>query len=362
MVGAMNRFPQILERYLFIWLVASSALAFWWPRGPGAWLPSAWDPFMATTGVVMSVLIGITMFAIGCMLPLDEVRQLASRWPTVLSGTAIQFTAMPLLAYTIGRSFGLTGDHFVGVVVVGCVPGAMASNVLTMNARGNTSYSVSLTTSATLLSPIVVPLVMALVLASDRTVTIPFAKTSGMLLMTVVGPVVAGHLLSRRFPTWQSVFRPCGSVVANLAILWIIAAVVGRNRETLSEFRLDLIAALLAINIGGYVAGFGGGRVLKLPDPMRRALTLEIGMQNAGLGATLATQLFPGHPAIAVAPAMYTFGCMLTGVVLARFWASRQQRPVGDVDGTKNHRPPDSPLVDTTTEISRPSGRPPDLD
>jgi BASS family bile acid:Na+ symporter len=80
----------------------------------------------------------------------------------------------------------------------------------------------------------------------------------------------------------------------------------------------------LAVNLGGYMIGYVGGWLQRLPEPMRRALTIEIGMQNAGLGAVLATQLFPGQDqrSIAIAPAMYTFGCMLTGTMLAQLWAS----------------------------------------
>jgi len=83
-----------------------------------------------------------------------------------------------------------------------------------------------------------------------------------------------------------------------------------------------LFGALISINLGGYLAGYASGALLRLPEPMRRALTLEIGMQNAGLGATLATQLFTSD-AVALAPAIYTFGCMLTGTVLAKIWSLR---------------------------------------
>jgi predicted Na+-dependent transporter len=78
---------------------------------------------------------------------------------------------------------------------------------------------------------------------------------------------------------------------------------------------------LLALNVGGYLAGAVGGRLLRLSSPMRRALILEIGMQNAGLGATLAVELFGKNCAEAIAPAVYAFGCMLTGTVLVRLWA-----------------------------------------
>jgi BASS family bile acid:Na+ symporter len=61
---------------------------------------------------------------------------------------------------------------------------------------------------------------------------------------------------------------------------------------------------------------------MRLPEPMRRALTLEVGMQNAGLGAALAVKLFPDQAGVAIAPALYTFGCMLTGTMLAHIWGN----------------------------------------
>ena len=261
------------------------------------------------------------------MLPQDEVRQLVRRWPSVLGGTALQYSTMPLLACAMGYLWGLSGDYWIGLVMVGCVPGAMASNVLTFNAGGNTSYSVSLTTSATLLSPLAVPLVLGLALHTDQSVDVWVLvdEATRKLLMTVVVPVVGGHLLARRFRDWQSVGTRLGSIVANLAILWIIAVVVALNRERLAPASgavplARLLPALLMVNVGGYLCGYAGGLAMRLPDPMRRALMLEIGMQNAGLGAFLASSLFMGRDAIAIAPAMYAFGCMLTGTLLAGVW------------------------------------------
>lgn len=300
----------MLERYLLIWLLLLSGAAYGWP-----------EP-LAATRPVLPWLIAVTMFSIGLMLPRDEVRQVFRRWPTVFGGTAIQYAVMPLLAFVMGKSFGLTGDAFIGIVVVGCVPGAMASNVLTLNARGNTSYSVSLTTAATFLSPIAVPLVLALALQSSDAVDVDILwKASKMLVLTVVVPVFVGHLLSRRFAAMERYSQRYGAIVANLAILWIIAVVVAISKSQLQQLRLDLFGALLAVNLLGYAAGYGGGWGMRLPEPMRRALTLEVGMQNAGLGAALAVKLFPDQPGVAIAPAIYTFGCMLTGTMLARIWA-----------------------------------------
>lgn len=274
----------MLQRYLIVWLSLSSYVAYQWTNWfPGTADAPAFDPFTASKPG-LPYLIAVTMFAIGWMLPREEVRMVARRWPTVLSGTALQYATMPLLAWCVGRSFGFEGDMLIGIIMVGCVPGAMASNVLTLLARGNTSYSVSLTTSATLLSPLLVPIVLSLALKTQQAVTINPLQVSCTLFLTVVLPVVTGHLLGRTFPNIERHARVVGSTVANLAILWIIAAVVGMNRDRLASLASNwsetwlLPAALLTINIGGYSAGYAGGVAMRLPEPMRRALTLEVGM------------------------------------------------------------------------------------
>lgn len=361
----------VLQRYLVVWLVLLSGIAYAWPRlvahvsaleparqaaddvpldeGAAGQRSSAiaptsdhlvestsaagLDPFLWWTRPVQIAaagpwntsrlwyLIAATMFSIGWLLPRDEVRQVLTRWPTVLGGVALQYTAMPLLAVGAAQLVGLEGADWVGVVLVGCVPGAMASNVLTLVARGNVSYSLSLTTTATLVSPLVVP--TALWLALGQRVDFPVAQTSVELAGFVVLPVVAGHLVGRSLPALAWTAARLGPLVANLAILLVIAVVVASNRERLTQFAPLTLAALVAINVLGYTAGATGGRLLRLPAAMRRALTLEIGMQNAALGSTLALSLFPDEPATAIAPAIYTFGCMFTGTLLARWWAEQ---------------------------------------
>jgi bile acid:Na+ symporter, BASS family len=317
----------MLQRFLLVWLVLSSLAAYYWP----AWIPVGPDPFLRSAPWLW-LLITVTMFSIGWMLPRDEVRQLRFRWPTILGGTAVQYLTMPLLAYLMGRACGLTGEYLIGVVMVGSVPGAMASNVLTFLAGGNTSYSVSLTTSATLLSPLAVPLALGLALQAERAVDQRVLIQAALqLLGTVVVPVIAGYVCANWFPAWRGAAQRIGSTVANLTILWIIAVVVAANRDKLSGSAAEvplgaLLIALTGLNLGGYLAGYLGGTVMRLPVPMRRALTLEVGMQNAGLGAFLARELFVGGDAIAMAPAMYTFGCMLTGTILASWWSRTRER------------------------------------
>ena len=320
----------MLQRYLLLWLILLSALAYAWPVNRLA----GFDPFTPYQPYLWHF-IAATMFAIGWMLPRDEVLQVARRWPLVLAGTAVQFVTMPLLAYSVAKLGGFDNQQFIGLIIVGCVPGAMASNVLTLMAKGNVSYSLSLTTSATLLSPLFVPL--ALRVALGNSVDFPTGEVMWQLVWAIVLPVVSGHALGRLVPKWEARAKRIGSTVANLTILWVIAVVVALNRDRIADLAADysasakLLGGLLVINVLGYLAGYGGGFALRLPEPMRRALTLEIGMQNAGLGATLAAKFFA--PEAAIPAALYTFGCMFTGTILARLWANRSPAADKKSDG-----------------------------
>lgn len=302
----------MLQRLLLVWLVLLSLLAYFWDK----WLPSAWDPFLLTKPY-LNGLFAVTMLAVGSLLPAGEIRQVARRWPTVIGGTAVQYLSMPLLAYAMARLFGLEGPVTIGVLIAGCVPGAMASNVLTLVARGNVSYSVGLTTLATLLSPLVVP--MALWLLLSKWINLQVGPMMWQLCWMVVLPVVAGYLLRHFLPFWEKGSQRFGATIANLSILWIIAMVVATNRDRLVHLQPSLLAALVGLNVLGYTAGWLGGLAMRLPSPMSRALVLEVGMQNAGLGVVLAQTYF--SPEAAIAPALYTFGCMLTGTILAHAWA-----------------------------------------
>lgn len=303
----------MLQRFLLLWLLLSSALAFVWPE-----LTSSFDPFLFAGGPGIRSLVVVVMFCVGTLLPVDEVDALARRWPTVLIGTAIQYVSMPLLAWSAVMVFRPDPQTAAGILIVGCVPGAMASNILTLAARGNVSYSVSLTTSATLLSPLVVPLILGLTI--DGNVRYDGGAAVKMLVWTVVLPVIVGHLLRRFSGGLSERTLALSGTIANLAILGIIAIAVGLRRGELQQVAWSLLGILALINVGGYLAGYTGGRAAGLPEPMRRALTLEVGMQNAGAGTALAISLF-GAESIAIIPCiLYTFGCMLTGTVLATVW------------------------------------------
>ncbi len=318
-------FRRILSKYLLIWLTLTCILSGCWDKLFGA---EAFNPFFikdaALRNAWMSIMIATTMLAVGSLLPYDEVKAVAKRWYKTLGGTAIQYIAMPTLAYCLAKLFHLEGAAFIGVMMAGCVPGAMASNVLTLTARGNVSYSVGLTTSATLLSPIVVPCTLWLFLGQRA--DLPVQDIMINLLLTVVAPVGAGFALSRIFTWWRKGAEYAGEAIANIVIIFVIATVVAANVDKIAQLTGTLLVVMLALNFCGYLAGYYGGKAIGLDSGMRRALTIEVGMQNAGLGTALAMRFFPDQPEAALFCASYTFGCMFTGIILAQLFRSYSER------------------------------------
>ena len=308
----------MLQRWLHLWLFLTSLLAFLWPRLVGA---GTVDPFLASVPWLTWLISG-TMFCVGCLLPKDEVIQVGRRWPTVLTGTCVQYGSMPLLAWIAGTLLRLPQDQFIGLMMVGCVPGAMASNVITMTAKGNVSYSVGLTTLATIVCPVVTPLALYLTLGKFASAEM-LMKASLSLFREVVIPVILGFAICQKWQRFGDLVRSPANVLANLAILWIIAVVVARARAEFSSLTVTLLIALLFVNLLGYAAGYFGGGVLGLDEGMRRALMIEVGMQNAGLGAKIAGDLFPDAKGAGIPCVLFAFLCVFTATLLARWFAAQ---------------------------------------
>ena len=306
-----------LFRSLLFWLVLSSGLAFIWPVDR-----AGIDPFGVSVELLWSLVV-ITMFSLGTLVRPNELQPLKQRPWWIALGVAAQVLVMPLAAWLVTQLIPMSEELAAGVILTGCVPGAMASNVLTHTAGGSVAYSVSLTTIATLLSPLTVPTVLLIVAGT----TVESSTKSALILTFLVAlPTVLGYIVSRRSPWVSKTFEKSGSRIAAIALLWIIAGVVAANRDKLAGVGILLIVALLLINFVGYFAGYVVGAIAKLPTKFSRALSLEVGMQNAGLGTALAVTLY-GDDTIATIPtAAYTFGCMLTGTLLASLWRTFDEK------------------------------------
>ncbi len=276
-------------------ILAGATLAFLFPDSV-LWMRPALQPAFA-----------VTMFFVGTLVRPEQVRAFARTPTRALSGLVTQYTIMPLCAWGISLAFS---DPVVrtGIVLVGCMPGAMASNVMTVLLRGDLILSVTLTTLATLLSPLL--LALWLPLLADTRIEIPVGALVWNAIWMVVLPVSVGIALRALRPALPSGWDRLATGLASLSIVLIILIVVAANRDSLAALGPELGLAMLGLNLAGYALAFGAATGLRWPGVQRRTLVIEVGMQNAGLGSVLA--LAHLGESGAVPSALYTVLCVIT--------------------------------------------------
>lgn len=276
-------------------ILVGAVLAFLFPQSV-LWMRPALQPAFA-----------VTMFFVGSLVRPEQIRVFAETPTRPLSGLISQYTIMPVCAWGVSLLFS---DPMVrtGIVLVGCMPGAMASNVMTVLFRGDLMLSVTLTTLATLLSPLL--LAFWLPLLTDTRLDVPVAGMVWNTVWMVVLPVAAGIGLRLLRPTMPTGWDRAATGLASISIVLIILIVVAANRERLANLGPELAIAMLVLNLLGYSLAFGVATGLRWPTIQRRTLVIEVGMQNAGLGSVLALSHL--GEAGAVPSAFYTALCVIT--------------------------------------------------
>ena len=276
----------------------------------------------AVPGWVVSVLLGVVMFGMGLTIKLEDFKIVFSRPKDVIAGCVAQFTVMPALAWALARLFNLDEALTVGVVLVGCCPGGTASNVMTFLAKGDLALSVGMTGVSTLLAPFLTPLLTLLL--AGKTVEVNALGMFVGILWVVVLPISLGFIAKRLFPqtTERAVrFMPA---VSTTAIAAIIVIVVAANAERLFSGGMAVVLVVVLHNLCGLVLGYLVAAALRLSEPKRRALCIEVGMQNSGLAASLAAAHFAAYPMAAVPGAIFSVWHNVSGAFAARFFARRK--------------------------------------
>jgi BASS family bile acid:Na+ symporter len=261
-------------------------------------------------------LLGLIMFGMGLTLQVKDFVEVWQRRRLVALGVMAQFTVMPLVALVASYLFGLEGALLAGMVIVGACPGGTASNVIVYLARGNVALSVTMTLASTVLAPILTPLIIYW--AAGESVTVSLWAMMKSVFWIVVFPIVDG-LVVRRF--LGSKTEPLLSVfpsVSILAISFVIAIIVGLNQQAILVFPLAVMAAVVLHNLGGLALGYGLGRLSGCSEVDARTLAIEVGMQNSGLGVSLASSFFTAGAALP--GALFSLWHNLSGIGLASLW------------------------------------------
>ena len=301
----------VLTNAFPLWVLVASGLALLEPR-----------LFTWFSGPFITVGLGVIMLSMGITIGFDDFRRIGRERASVLPGVALQYTLMPALGWSLAALFDLPTPFAVGLILVSCCPGGTASNVISFLARADVALSVTMTAASTMVAVLMTPLLTE-TLAGSR-VDVPAA---GLLLDTVqvvVIPVMAGIVLRWRFPLASARVLPVAPLVAVIAITLIVASIIGAGRTQVLEAGPRLVAAVFCLHVGGFVLGYLAGRFLVGRELAARTISIEVGMQNSGLGVVLAQQNF-ASPLVAIPCAISAVFHSLLGSAAAAFWRAREQ-------------------------------------
>ena len=307
----MKQICKWISDWMGVLVLVSAILALAFPEVVGHLKPSLINP-----------LLGVIMFGMGLTLKVEDFRVVFTRPKDVLVGCLAQFTVMPLLAFALSRLFGLDEALTIGVVLVGCCPGGTASNVITYLAKGDLALSVGMTATSTVLAPLLTPLLVLLLVGETVDVNVVGMLLS--ILWVVILPIVLGLLVKRLLPKATEQATAYLPAVSTIAICLIVMIVIAANAHKLLAGGWIVILVVMLHNILGLAVGYLIGLLLKMTPAKRRAISVEVGMQNSGLASSLATLHFAAFPMATVPGAIFSVWHNISGAVVARFFARRK--------------------------------------
>lgn len=262
-------------------------------------------------------LLQIIMFGMGTELSLKDFVNVVRMPRGIIVGVVFHYLIMPLVGFAIANLFNFPNEIAAGVILVGCCPSGLASNVMSYLAKANLALSVSVTTISTLLAPFLTPLLLQWL--GGRFVPIDFWGMVGDITKIVIIPIVAGlgfHYVMRGRFKWLDKIMPLLSMAG---IACILAIMVAAGRENLLKVGALLLVATFLHNVAGFFLGYWSARLLNFRERDCRTIALEVGMQNAGLATGLALTM--GKIATTgLAPAIFGPVMNVNGSCLASWW------------------------------------------
>ncbi len=262
----------------------------------------------------------IIMFGMGTAMSFSDFVGVIKMPKGVLVGLICQFTIMPVLGFSIAYMFGFPPEIAAGVILIGSSPSGLASNVMAYLAKANLALSVTLTAVATLLAPLMTPFLMKTL--AGQLVPIDFLGMMWSIVKIVIIPIIAGLVFNKIFHGKAQWLDKAMPIVSMAGIAIIITIITALGRDDLLTIGIALVLAAIIHNAAGYVLGYWGCRLLRMPERDCRTIALEVGMQNGGLATGIAVEM--GKEAtIGLAPAIFGPWMNISGSSLATWWRDK---------------------------------------
>lgn len=318
----LKKLSDILSAKASLFIILTALVTFFFPQ-----------LFAWVKGNTQTIILGIIMLTMGLTLTPRDFKLLAQRPFDILIGAVAQFTIMPFVAFTLSWIFSqipafapYSTAMAIGIILVGCCPGGVSSNIMSFLCKADVAYSVGMTCASTLLAPVLTPL-LVLMLAGERVDVDAWGMFRQILIVTII-PIAIGFFLN----VWlghKEVFQRvqgCMPGVSVICLACIVGGVITTVHDPLVENGIVLFLLTFCMvfchNTIGYVLGYSVGRLFRFNTAKKRTLSIEVGMQNAGLGTNLAMTFFVATNPMAVVPCAISCAWhSISGTILANIFA-----------------------------------------
>ena len=270
-------------------------------------------------------LLQIIMLGMGTTMSIKDFEGVIQQPRAVFIGVACHFLIMPLLGFTLANTFDFPPEIAAGVVLIGCSPSGLASNVMCFIAKANVPLSITVTTLSTLLAPFLMSALMKLL--AGQFIEISFWKMMVEIIQIVILPVVVGLVLNRIFHKSALVLNRIMPLISMGGIVLIVAIITAAGRDSLLTVGWTLALCVLVHNLTGFMLGYWSARLFRMDEQSCRTIAIEVGLQNGGLASGIAVQM--GKVAtVGLAPALFGPIMNTTGSLLATYWSQRPPKSV----------------------------------
>jgi BASS family bile acid:Na+ symporter len=302
----LNRASALLTKWTPAFVSAVAVFTYFFP-----------NTFAWVKGNAQTSILGFIMLTMGLTLSKEDFRILISRPIDMLIGVTAQYLLMPLVAWTISKTFSLPHPIAIGLLLVGCCPGGVSSNIMSFLCKGDVAFSVGMTTITTLLAPIMTPILM-LHLAGENIDVDAIGMFKSILIVTIL-PIALGLGLNAALnkSTRFNEIKKTLPGVAVIGLACIVGGVVSAHGQKIVTSAVIIFAAVFLHNTLGYILGYITGLIAKFSNSKCRTVSIEVGMQNAGLATVLSAKHFPTMPEAAIASAVSCVWHSISGALLA---------------------------------------------
>ena len=276
-------------------------------------------------GNTQTVILGLIMLTMGLTLTTQDFKIVAQRPMDIFVGAVAQFLIMPGVAYLLVNVWHLEPALALGILLVGCCPGGVSSNIMSYLCHGDVAFSVGMTCASTILAPVMTPLLMQLTAGAIIEI-----DTVGMflnILIVTILPITIGCILNYYYSKRES-FKTLQTLMPGTSVILlacIVGGVISTVHDPLVERGLILFIWTFAVvfchNSLGYLLGWLSGRLAGFNTAQKRTISIEVGMQNAGLATVLAGTFFAAQPLSVLPCAISCAWHSISGTILA--WDKR---------------------------------------